>query len=94
LPLRKGFITVQPENAHLMVFRRKSGKDSKSAWWRPLAENGAAIHRVAIQPKARLKTDLQGRKLERVAHSGGKLSLISNPGESKPSRCLRSRPPE
>jgi alpha-mannosidase len=79
LPLRKSFITVQPENAHLMVFRQKEQEGFEIRVLETAGGNGAASIELAIPAKGASETDLQGKKVGEVTHSAGKLSFDLKP---------------
>jgi alpha-mannosidase len=75
LPPRKSFITVQPENAHLMVFRQKEQKGFEVRILETAGGTGAASVELAIPAHDASETDLQGKKIGEVTHNSGKLSF-------------------
>ena len=83
LPLRKSFITVQPENAHLMAFRQKEQEGFEIRVVETAGGNGAASIELAIPANGAIETDLQGKKIAEVAHSSGKLSFDLQPWRVK-----------
>ena len=79
LPARKSFITVQPENAHLMAFRHKEKAGYEIRILETAGGTGPASIELAVPGKAAAETDLQGKKIAEVAHSGGKLNFELKP---------------
>ncbi len=83
LPPRQSFVTVQPENAHLMVFRHKEQAGYEIRIQETAGASGAASLELAVPGKAAAETDLQGKKTGNVAHNAGKLNFELQPWKVK-----------
>jgi hypothetical protein len=79
LPLSKSFITVQPENAHLMVFRQKEQEGFEVRILETAGEKGAASIELVIPSTGAAETNLEGKKIAEVDHSSGKLNFELEP---------------
>lgn len=79
LPPSKSFITVQPENAHLMVFRKKEQEGFEIRVLETAGGKGPASIELAIPAQRASETDLQGKKVGEATLSSGKLSFDLQP---------------
>ncbi len=83
LSARKSFMTLQPDNAHLMVFRRKEQRGYEVRVLEVSGGKGAASIDLAIPAQTAVETDLRGKRLVEVAHHGGKLNFELQPWKTR-----------
>ncbi len=79
LPHSKSFITVQPENAHLMVFRQKEQEGFEVRILETAGEKGPASIELVVPSTGAAETNLEGKKIAEVDHGSGKLSFELEP---------------
>jgi alpha-mannosidase len=79
LPLRKSFVSLQPENAHLMVMRKKEGLGYEIRVVEIAGQNGAASISAEMPARGASETDLQGIKQHAARYNSGKLSFELDP---------------
>jgi len=79
LPLRKSFVTLDPENAHLMVFRKKEQEGFEIRVFETAGGKGAASIALAVPARGASETDLQGKKVGNATLDSGKLSFDLQP---------------
>jgi alpha-mannosidase len=79
LPPSKSFVTVQPENAHLMVVRKKERQGYEIRVVEIAGQKGAASIALAVPAQGASETDLQGKKLAEAKFNSGKLSFDLEP---------------
>jgi len=79
LPNRKGFVTMHADNAQLSAFRKKEGQGFELRVVEVEGREGTADVELAMPVTGVTETDLLGRKVAEVSHSGGKLSFSIRP---------------
>jgi len=79
LPQSKSFLTVQPENARLMVFRKKEQEGYEIRVAEVAGKRAAASIELAIPAKGASETDLQGKKVGEAALSSSRLGFDLQP---------------
>jgi alpha-mannosidase len=79
LPQRKGFVTVQPSNAHLMVMRAKEQKGLELRFVEVEGKTGDASVELALPMTAASETNLLGKKSAEASISAGKLNFSLQP---------------
>jgi len=79
LPPRQSFMTVEPENAHLMVVRKKERQGFEIRVVEIAGRKGAASVELALPAQGASETDLQGRKVAEVTFRSGKLRFDLEP---------------
>ena len=79
LPRRKGFITVTPSSAHLMVMRAKERQGFELRFLEVEGKHGSASVELALPMAAASETNLLGKKLTEVSSDSGKLSFELQP---------------
>jgi alpha-mannosidase len=76
---RHSFVSVQPDNAHLMVLRKKENQGYEIRIQEVAGLKGAASIAVNVPAKGAAETDLQGKKVREAKFSSGKLSFDLDP---------------
>jgi len=79
LPQRKGFVTVQPSSAHLMVLRAKEQKGLGLRFVEVEGKTGDASVELALPMTAASETNLLGKKSAEVSMTAGKLNFSLQP---------------
>jgi alpha-mannosidase len=79
LPPRKGFITVNPESAHLMVLRTKERRSFELRFVEIEGKKGSASVELGVPITGAVETNLLGKKVAEVASGAGKLSFELQP---------------
>jgi hypothetical protein len=79
LPPRKGFVTVKPPSAHLMVLRTKERQGFELRFVEVEGKKGDASVELAIPMTRASETDLLGKKVAEVSSSAGKLNFELQP---------------
>jgi alpha-mannosidase len=79
LPLRKSFVSVQPENAHLMVMRKKEGLGFEMRFVETAGHRGVATITAEMPAKSASETDLQGVRLHAARFNARTLSFELDP---------------
>jgi len=79
LPQRKGFVTVRPSGAHLMVFRPKERQGLELRLIEVEGKTGDASVELAVPITGASETNLLGKKVAEVASSAGKLNFELQP---------------
>jgi alpha-mannosidase len=79
LPLRKGFITVQPSCAHLMVWRSKQQGGFELRCVEVEGKKGEASVELAVPMTGAAETNLLGKKVAEGSLRAGKLSFELQP---------------
>jgi alpha-mannosidase len=79
LPQRKGFITVGPSSAHLMVLRAKERRGFELRFVEVEGKKGSASVELAVPMTGVSETDLMGKKVAEVSASSGKLDFELQP---------------
>jgi hypothetical protein len=79
LPRRKGFITVRPESAHLMVLRAKERLGFDLRFVEIEGKKGSAAVEVAVPMTGASETNLLGEKVAEASSSPGKLNFELQP---------------
>ncbi len=79
LPQRKGFVTVKPESAHLMVFRKKERQGFELRFVEIEGKKGEAAVELAVPTTGAAETNLLGKKVGEVSASAGKVNFQLHP---------------
>jgi alpha-mannosidase len=79
LPQRKGFITVRPESAHLMVLRTKERQGFELRFVEVEGKKGYASVELAVPMTRASETNLLGKKVAEASSSAGKLNFELQP---------------
>jgi len=79
LPQRKGFITVRPSSAHLMVWRAKERQRFELRFVEVEGKKGDASVELAVQMTGAAETNLLGKKMAEVSLRAGKLNFELQP---------------
>ncbi len=79
LPPRKGFLTAQPDNAHLMVFRKKEEQGFELRFTEIEGKTGHASVDLGVQTTTAFETNLLGKKVAEAHSSAGKLEFELQP---------------
>jgi alpha-mannosidase len=79
LPPRKGFITVRPESAHLMVWRAKERQGFELRFLEVEGKKGSASVELAVPITGAAETNLLGKKVAEVSSIAGKLNFELQP---------------
>ena len=75
LPQRKGFITVEPPSAHLMVLRAKERQGFELRFVEVEGKKGSAAVELALPMTGTSETNLLGKKAAEASASAGKLNF-------------------
>ena len=79
LPAEKSFVTVTPENAHLMVFRKKETKGFELRTLEIGGNAGEASIQLDMPVASAAETNLLGAKIGEVSSSGNQLKFALHP---------------
>jgi alpha-mannosidase len=79
LPQQKTFVTVRPESAHLMVFRKKERQGFELRLVEVEGKKGQAAVELAVPTAGASETNLLGKKVAEVHSSAGKLNFELHP---------------
>lgn len=79
LPAEKSFVSVTPENAHLMVFRKKEGKGFELRTLEIGGNAGEASIQLDMPVASAAETNLLGAKIRDVPSSGNHLKFPLHP---------------
>jgi alpha-mannosidase len=75
LTQRKGFVTVRPSSAHLMVLRAKERQGFELRLLEIEGKKGDASVELAVPMSGASETNLLGKKVAEVSSSAGKLNF-------------------
>jgi alpha-mannosidase len=79
LPQRKGFVSVTPSSAHLMVLRAKERQGFELRLLEIEGKNGSASVELAVPMTRAWQTNLLGKKVAEASISAGKLNFELQP---------------
>jgi hypothetical protein len=83
LPKRRGFVTVKPEGAHLLAFRRKERQGMELRVVEVEGEKQAASVELAVPVGQTAETNLLGKKVAEAPSRAGRLSFELPPWKVK-----------
>ena len=79
LPTQKSFVSLSPDNAHFLAFRKKHGRGFEFRVVEVEGREASATLDLALPVTGASETDLLGNKVADVSHDGSRLKFKTQP---------------